>query len=207
MAFKKLSKLILSAAALAIFFASVAPFSVLADDGSNPAEQPHGIITTGVYVKDGFSLTVVQQPYSSFVSTEADTITQFGMAAQFGNIGLLAHNYLAGEKFFDLEIGQQIYVFHGTESVEIFVVTEIIEYQAISPNSPYSDFTDLATGSTLNANDLFHKVYKGDRHITFQTCIEKDGELSWGRLFVIAVPLATIQAEAEAAALAETSGE
>jgi hypothetical protein len=199
MAFKNFSKIILSAAALAICFATLATFPVLADDGdNNPAEQPHENTATGVYVKDQFSLTVVQQPYSSFVSTAEDTITQFGLAAQYGNIGLLAHNYLAGQKFSDLEIGQQIYVFHGSESVEVFVVTEILQYQAVSPESPYSDFTDLATGKTLNANDLFHKVYMGDRHMTLQTCIEKDGEQSWGRLFVIAEPLDTLQAEAVA---------
>jgi hypothetical protein len=35
---------------------------------------------------------------------------------------------------------------------------------------------------------MFKRVYFGDRHLTFQTCIAKDGEASWGRLFVIAVP-------------------
>jgi hypothetical protein len=35
---------------------------------------------------------------------------------------------------------------------------------------------------------MFKRVYFGDRHVTFQTCIEKDGALSWGRLFIIAVP-------------------
>lgn len=204
MAFNKISKHILSAITLAISFAFLAPLPVLADDGNNnPADQPHGVVTTGVYVKDEFTLPVIQQTYSSFVSNEDNTVTQFSMAAQYGTIGLLAHNYLAGQKFFDLEIGQQIYIFHGSETIEVFVITEILEYQAVSPNSPYSDFTDLATGKTLNANDLFHKVYMGDRHLTFQTCIEKDGDQSWGRLFVIAEPLQT----EETLEVAQNSGE
>jgi hypothetical protein len=29
-----------------------------------------------------------------------------------------------------------------------------------------------------------------DGHVTFQTCIEKDGLWTWGRLFVIAIPKA-----------------
>jgi len=36
---------------------------------------------------------------------------------------------------------------------------------------------------------MFDLAYKGDRHLTFQTCIERDGSRSWGRLFVIAEPL------------------
>ena len=35
---------------------------------------------------------------------------------------------------------------------------------------------------------FFKKVYQGDRHVTFQTCIAGPGSLSWGRLFVIATP-------------------
>jgi len=35
---------------------------------------------------------------------------------------------------------------------------------------------------------LFRLVYRGERHITFQTCIEAYGNGSWGRLFVIAKP-------------------
>jgi hypothetical protein len=35
---------------------------------------------------------------------------------------------------------------------------------------------------------MFKRVYFSNRHVTFQTCIEAEGNLSWGRLFVIAVP-------------------
>jgi hypothetical protein len=31
-------------------------------------------------------------------------------------------------------------------------------------------------------------VYRGDRHVTFQVCIEAEGIDAWGRLFVIAEP-------------------
>jgi len=35
---------------------------------------------------------------------------------------------------------------------------------------------------------MFQRVYLGDRHMTFQTCISAYGNSSWGRLFIIAVP-------------------
>lgn len=193
MALDKFSRIILSAALLAIACAALAPLPVLADDGNNnPASKSDEISATGVYVKGEFTLPVIQQPGSNlgFVSTVQDTLTQFGLAAQYGNIGLLAHNYLAGTEFFDLSVGEKVYVFYGTRRIETYVVTEILKYQALDPYSPYSEFKDLATGATLTANDLFHKVYMGERHITFQTCIEQNGNSSWGRLFVIAEPLA-----------------
>jgi hypothetical protein len=56
------------------------------------------------------------------------------------------------------------------------------------PESTYSQFIDLATGKGTDAEGVFRKVYMGDGHLTFQTCIAKDGQLSWGRLFVVAEP-------------------
>jgi hypothetical protein len=34
---------------------------------------------------------------ASFVSNEKNVLTQFRMASQYGTIGILAHNYLAGD--------------------------------------------------------------------------------------------------------------
>jgi hypothetical protein len=173
------------AATLALFASSPARAD---DDGSDS----RALTPTGVYVKGEFTLPIIQQPGASagFVSPADDTVTQFGLAAQYGTVGLLGHNYLAGGEFFGLEPGERVYLFHEARKIEVYVVTEVLQYQALSPFSPYSDFRDLSTGQTLSANDLFHKVYMGERHITFQTCIEKDGNSSWGRLFVIAEPLA-----------------
>jgi hypothetical protein len=63
-----------------------------------------------------------------------------------------------------------------------------LQYQALQPYSPNSDFRDLETNDTISAVQLFGKVYRGDRHVTFQTCIEAYGNSSWGRLFIIAKP-------------------
>jgi hypothetical protein len=43
----------------------------------------------------------------------------------------------------------------------------------------------------MTARQVFKRVYAGERHVTFQTCIERLGNRSWGRLFVLAVPAAT----------------
>jgi hypothetical protein len=145
----------------------------------------------GVYVPGVLALPVIQQPYGNpgFVSPIDNVATQFGMAAEVGNVGLLAHNHLAGSFFFSLERGQEVRLVYGDGRVEYYIITQVLRYQALNPYSPYSEFRDLETDVTITANELFRQVYRGDRHVTFQTCIESDGNLSWGRLFVIAVPL------------------
>ena len=144
----------------------------------------------GVYVSEVLALPVVQQPAGNagYVSTEDDQLTQFGMAAQFGNVGLLAHNHLSGKFFSQLAAGQEVRLVYGNGRVEYFVITEVLQYQALQPTSLYSSFRNLNKDETLTAEQMFKRVYFGDRHVTFQTCIAKDGNPSWGRLFVIAQP-------------------
>jgi hypothetical protein len=136
------------------------------------------------------ALPIIQQPVGSpgYVSGNDGEITQFGMAANFGNIGLLAHNHLSGKSFAQLAIGQEVRLVYGDGKTESFIITEVLSYQALQPSSPYSSFRNLSKDETLTAEQMFKRVYRGDRHVTFQTCIESDGNASWGRLFVIAVP-------------------
>jgi hypothetical protein len=114
--------------------------------------------------------------------------TQFRMAAQYGTVGLLAHNHLSGRHFSQLQTGQEVRLVYGDGRIETFVVTEVLRYQALQPTSPYSSFRNLDKEETLSAEGMFKRVYFGDGQVTFQTCIEFGGDLSWGRLFVIAVP-------------------
>ena len=147
-------------------------------------------VLTGVYVSDVLALPVIQQPAGNagYVSSTDGQITQFDMASRFGNIGLLAHNHLSGRNFSELTVGQEIRLVYGNGKIEYFVITEILQFQALEPTSPYSSFRDLDSDETFTAEQVFKKVYTGDRHVTFQTCIEGAGNLSWGRLFVIATP-------------------
>jgi hypothetical protein len=147
-------------------------------------------VLAGVYVPDVLALPVVQQPVGNpgYVSQDADTVTQFGMAAEVGNVGLLAHNNLAGQEFTNLSLGDEVRLVYGDGKVEYFIVTQMLRYQALQPYSPYSEFRDLETSQTITAEELFRKAYRGDRHVTFQVCIAADGIDAWGRLFIIAQP-------------------
>ena len=147
-------------------------------------------LARGVYVPNVLALPIVQQPYGSFVSNEDGEITQFRMAGKYGTTGLLAHNHLAGASFFNLKVGDDVRLVYGDGKVEYFVVYEILQYQAMDPHSSYSSFRSLSNDKVLSVEQMFKRVYFSNGNITFQTCIEKDGELSWGRLFVIAIPRA-----------------
>jgi hypothetical protein len=151
-------------------------------------------VLRGVYVQDQMAFQIIQQPagYPGFVSQDQGQVTQFGMAAEAGNVGLLAHNYLSGRSFSLLTQGDRVVLVYGDGRTESFVVSRILQYQALDPNNPYSDFRVTETQSVLSAAELFDQVYRGERHVTFQTCIEADGNLSWGRLFVIAEPAADL---------------
>ena len=159
-------------------------------DFSKSVQNGQADVLRGVYASNVLALPIVQQPSGNagYVSSNDGEATQFRMASQFGNVGLLAHNHLSGKSFSGLAVGQEIRLVYGDGRVEYFVVKEALKYQALQPNSPYSSFKNLDKNETLTAEQMFKRVYFGDRHITFQTCINAEGNLSWGRLFVIAIP-------------------
>lgn len=75
-----------------------------------------------------------------------------------------------------------------------FVVTHILERQALDSINPCSDLKALDSGEILSSGQMFTGVYTGEDHLTLQTCIARDGNDSWGRLFILAEPIIT-QAE------------
>jgi hypothetical protein len=145
----------------------------------------------GVYVYNVMALAIVQQPagYPGYVSTTESVATQFSIATEVGNIGLLAHNTLAGSSFSNIKQGGLIILVYGDGRIESFMAKSIQRYQALDPLNPYSEFKDLETQTTFTAEDLFNNVYRGEYHLTLQTCIENNGNTSWGRLFIVATPI------------------
>ena len=144
----------------------------------------------GIYVPGNFAYDIVDKPAGdpTFVSPQSDTVTKFDLSARHGSIGLLAHNYLAGEEFFSLEKGQVIYLIYGDGEIDSYVVKEFLRYRALSPESITSNFIDLNSGDKLSASELFYKVFRREGELILQTCIAANGDPSWGRLFVVAEP-------------------
>lgn len=209
MAKKNFTNLILAVAITMSMFASPVSAMIAVSGGSEAAGQTtvgdirsfvsqvavsdNSKVVAGVYSDNIFSAPVVQQPANNpgYVSEQAGVLTQFGMTAQYGNIALLAHNFLQGAALFDLNISSKVTVVYGDGSTQAYKVTEVLSYQALSPLSPYSDFIDLNSGNNerLSVEALFSNIYKRSDVLILQTCIEKEGNDSWGRLFVIAEPV------------------
>jgi hypothetical protein len=144
----------------------------------------------GVYVPQILAAGVVQQPDGEFeyVSDRQGMVTQFSLPSEFGTTGLLAHNYLAGARFSLLKPGQILYLIYGDGKTSRFAIREIQNYQALNPLSSTSDFVDLGNQAVYSARELFDRVYNQPGRVIFQTCIARDEEASWGRLFAIAEP-------------------
>ena len=151
----------------------------------------------GVYVRDIMALPVQQQPAGrpDYVADQHNLLTQFAMPKEYGSVGLLAHNYLSGSRFTQLTEGMEIVIVYGNGHIQRYQVDRIETFQALKPNSPFSDFIDLAdpTGQVMTSAALFKRMYTTSNHLIFQTCIEANGEPSWGRMFIIATPLDPIQ--------------
>ena len=148
----------------------------------------------GIYAPGKFEHPIVQQPAGQpvFVSSDPDQVTQFGLPSQFGAIGLLAHNSLAGSDFFRLRIGSLFYLVYGDGSSTSYQVNSILRYQALDPENPYSVFVDPSKpGQRLTSGDLFRIIYTHGRSVVIQTCIEENGEASWGRIFIRAAQTAS----------------
>ena len=151
--------------------------------------QPKSV--RGVYVPGFLALPIVQQPSGNtgFVSEQPGTATQFQLADRYGVIGLLAHNYLSGAEFYSLVEGLQVLLVNGDGSLQKYQITEINEYQKLTPGSNWSHYINLETGERLTTYQVFTQYYQGEHHLTFQTCLERDGLDTWGLRFVVAEPV------------------
>jgi hypothetical protein len=152
----------------------------------------------GIYSPGVLALPIEQQPLNKpgYVVDKDGVASQFRLASQYGSTGILAHNTRSGITFFDLKVGTPIFLIYGDGSVKTFLVASLESYQALSPRSAYSDFINLDKAEPrLTATDLFYRIYAQKDRLVLQTCIEANGDASWGRLFVIAVPYEVTKAD------------
>jgi hypothetical protein len=145
----------------------------------------------GVFVENVLALPVVQQPEGDklYVSRLLGTVTQFQSAARHGITGLLAHNYLSGDLFFGLELGQEVNLIFGDGRVSRYKVEDIQRYEKLEGDFYTSNYVNLDTGEVMTTPDLFRRMYTGTDKVTFQTCIKNGSNWSWGRIFIVAAPL------------------
>jgi hypothetical protein len=146
----------------------------------------------GIHVRGILALPVTYQPANNpaYVANLPGVATLFRMAYDIGVTGILAHNTHAGAAFFDISIGQEAVVIYGDGSTRLYRITEMAKFQALSPKSPYSDFISLnGVNERLSAAQVFTQMYGPEGRLVMQTCIEAEGNPSWGRIFIIGEPI------------------
>ncbi len=144
----------------------------------------------GVFVQNVLALPVVQQPIGqpNYVSVKDGVVTQFSTPSPYGTIGLLAHNFLSGRFFFNVQTGEDVVVVYGDGREETYRIIDITRYQALDPENAYSKFVDLNDPAhpVLTAGELFSRIYTNPDRVVLQTCIDANGNSSWGRIFISA---------------------
>jgi hypothetical protein len=148
-------------------------------------------VVRGVHVEGVFSLPVFQQPESesAFVSDRNGEITEFQSAARNNVTGLLAHNYLSGELFYDLELGHEVYIVYGNGTIRRYVINDFQQFERLERANLRSAFVELETNLILTSDDVFDRFYRGDHKVTFQTCLKRYGISNWGLQFAVASPI------------------
>lgn len=142
----------------------------------------------GVYVPGVMALPVIRQPEdnSLFVSAKSSVLTQFSEAAANGILGILAHNFLAGGLFYNIDLGQDIWIIEGVNEFKHYKVSRIEQYQRIHNTNAPDEYIDLTTNEELSTPEVFARYYAGEHRLTLQTCLEKDGDGDWGLTFIVA---------------------
>jgi hypothetical protein len=148
-------------------------------------------VVRGLFVQNLFALRILQQPINDpgYVAREEGTVTQYFRAELSGTIGLLAHNYLSGQLFFDLTKGQDLVIVFGDGKAAKYQVSEINDFERLTRSDMNSNFLELSTNQTSTATQVFERYYEKNHALTLQTCIARNGVADWGVRFIMANPV------------------
>lgn len=145
----------------------------------------------GVYATGQFAFPVARQPSGDpvWVSPNDDEVTLFNAPLEHGVTALLAHNNLAGRTFAALPDGQELVLVYGDGSTQAYRITAQHSFQSVEPLNTSGDLIDLSDGLRLTSGQVYERFYTGAYPLVLQTCIERNGDYFWGRLFLLAEPV------------------
>lgn len=120
--------------------------------------------------------------------TAQASIPQYdGAVARFDvpALTLIAHNYQSGKNFGDIQVGDSLRYQNQQGEWQTYQVRDVLAFQALSPDSEYSDLK-APDGTIYTTKQIHELLYNHPEYLILQTCIYRDGNLNWGRLFVVA---------------------
>jgi hypothetical protein len=107
------------------------------------------------------------------IPTYPDVVSQFNAPA----LVFIAHNTEDGQYFDDIQVGNVIHYNDGNEWMGYAM-------QATEPDSPRTRL--IWNGDALTPEQIHQQIFNVPDTLILFTCIYKDGNFRWGRLFVIA---------------------
>lgn len=177
-----------------VFNAATNPASNQDDLGELIARVTNGNAdqVVGSYIPDLLAAEVLQQPEDQpdWISPDAGTLTQYRAASQLGNLGLLASKDSAAALFDQMAAGLPVTIIQGDGSLREYSIAGILTFQAIDPTDPNSDYLIQPVGVHVPYSELLNCIYGGEEHLVFESTIDKPDVPNWGKLFVVAFPVA-----------------
>jgi hypothetical protein len=110
------------------------------------------------------------------VDMSGDAPVYDGIIGRFIDNVYIAHNSLAGRYFTD----NAVITYSNGEAKEYHAIETII-LQAIDPYDPATKYTDGTYVYT--SDDIHYRIFS--RGVVFATCYDKDGQIGWGRKFIV----------------------
>lgn len=138
------------------------------------------------------SAHILRQPPNQpgWITNQIGQVNTFRLAMEHGCLGILAHNYLAGQHFKDIQPNQIVEIIYDDDWIKLYEITAIHRFRATRPNSPYSSFVSIekdgVASELIKYNRLFDRMYASNTgKLVMQTCIALGDNPTWGRLFII----------------------
>lgn len=125
-------------------------------------------------------LQPVGQP--SYVTNVPGKVTLFRQTLARNALVFIIHNDLGGTRLYDTKIGDLIYVSSAQDRV-YYEVIHIYRFRADQPTDPFSDLFELETGERFTVDAAYDLVFPGG-YVTIETCIIRNGDVNWGRIFI-----------------------
>lgn len=158
------------------------------------AEFPTPETPVRVYAPGAFNFEIIGQESDYEVTLQDGAVSLFeGPFMEYGVVGLLGHDYLAGAEFYELERGDWLVVWLEGGGLEAYQITEMRRFQAVGLDYPFQALADLETGSVLSEEEVFEVMYRRPGGLVLQTCI--DG--GWGLAFWVSELKAKIAMSAD----------
>lgn len=141
---------------------------------------------TRVYISGVLDLKVEPQLNGDNleITNDPEIVNQYSLA-KGGTVALMAHNYLAGQYFYQIREGDVVLLDFRDGHSRKYVVTDIIEFQRLNLL-----FISTETLQVYSERQFLNTFFQSRDYLVFMTCLEKSGNVSWGVTLFIALPLA-----------------